>query len=217
MKGEEPRQASAMTSIPAVPAASGDEAAAAPSGRSTDGLFLLGLSTLLGSYIVLIVGLLCALGTFTTFSHILAAIKTEEIRFALRLSLISCTMSTLLSLWVAIPGGYVLSRCKFPGRSLVDAVIDIPIILPPLVMGLALLILFQTPLGAPWSGLCPSRSPRPASCWRSSLWPVRSPCEQCASHSIRSVLRGTSGVDPRLSPQPGFLDGCRCRKPVAAC
>ncbi len=147
MKGEEPRQASAMTSIPAVPAASGDGAAAAPSGRSTDGLFLFGLSTLLGSYIVLIVGLLCALGTFTTFSHILAAIKTEEIRFALRLSLISCTMSTLLSLWVAIPGGYVLSRCKFPGRSLVDAVIDIPIILPPLVMGLALLILFQTPLG----------------------------------------------------------------------
>jgi molybdate transport system permease protein len=136
-----------MNSIPGVPAASGDGAAAAPSGRSTDGLFLLGLSTLLGSYIVLIVGLLCALGTFTTFAHILAAIKTEEIRFALRLSLISCSMSTLLSLWVAIPGGYVLSRCKFPGRSLVDAVIDIPIILPPLVMGLALLILFQTPLG----------------------------------------------------------------------
>ena len=147
MKGEEFRQASAMTSIPAVPAASGDGAAAAPSGRSTDGLFLLGLGTLLGSYIVLIVGLLCALGTFTTFSHILAAIRTEEIRFALRLSLVSCTMSTLLSLWVAIPGGYVLSRCKFSGRSLVDAIIDIPIILPPLVMGLALLILFQTPLG----------------------------------------------------------------------
>jgi molybdate transport system permease protein len=116
-------------------------------GQSSDALFLIGLSTLLGSYIVLIAGLLCALGTFTTFSHILAAIHAEEIRFALRLSLISCSMSTLLSLWVAIPGGYVLSRFKFPGRSVVDAVIDIPIVLPPLVMGLALLILFQTPPG----------------------------------------------------------------------
>ncbi len=147
MMGEEPRQARAMPSVPAVPAACRERHAAAPSGQPSDALFLVGLSTLLGSYIVLIVGLLFALGTFTTFSHILAATKTEEIRFALRLSLISCTLSTLFSLWVAIPGGYVLSRFKFPGRSLVDAVIDIPIVLPPLVMGLALLILFQTPPG----------------------------------------------------------------------
>ncbi len=158
MKGEEPRQGKATPPLPAVPAATGDRRAAGPSGPSSDALFLVGLGTLLGSYIALVVGLLFALGTFTTFSHILAAIKAEEIRFALRLSLISCTLSTLLSLWVAIPGGYVLSRFKFPGRglirlalriavNLVDAVIDIPIVLPPLVMGLALLILFQTPLG----------------------------------------------------------------------
>ena len=147
MKGEELPQGKAIPSLPAASAATFERHATPPPGRSTDGLFLLGLCTLLGSYIVLIVGLLCALGTFTTFSHIFAAIKAEEIRFALRLSLISCTMSTLFSLWVAIPGGYVLSRMKFPGRSLVDAIIDIPIVLPPLVMGLALLILFQTPLG----------------------------------------------------------------------
>jgi molybdate transport system permease protein len=147
MKGEEPHQERATTSLPAVPAASGGERAAALSVRSADGLFLAGLSSLLGSYVVLIAGLLCALGTFTSFAHILAAFRTEEIRFALRLSLISCTLSTLLSLWVAIPGGYLLSRFKFPGRNLVDAVIDIPIVLPPLVMGLALLILFQTPAG----------------------------------------------------------------------
>ena len=144
MKGEGPRQARASASAAAGPAGA---LPAAPLGQSSDALFLIGLSTLLGSYIVLIAGLLCALGTFTTFSHILAAIHAEEIRFALRLSLISCSMSTLLSLWVAIPGGYVLSRFKFPGRSVVDAVIDIPIVLPPLVMGLALLILFQTPPG----------------------------------------------------------------------
>jgi molybdate transport system permease protein len=72
---------------------------------------------------------------------------SEEIRYAFRLSLLSCTLATVLSLWIAIPSGYLLSRFRFPGRSLVDAVLDIPIVLPPLVIGLALLILFQTRLG----------------------------------------------------------------------
>ena len=137
MNGAEPRPGE--TANPAT--------AAARMWPSSDGLFVAGLVALLGTYIVLIVGLLCALGTFTTLSHIRTALATEEIRFALRLSLISCTLSTLLSLWVAIPGGYFLSRFKFPGQRLVDAIVDIPIVLPPLVMGLALLILFQTPLG----------------------------------------------------------------------
>lgn len=114
---------------------------------SSDGLFLAGLGSLLGSYVVLIVGLLLALGAFTSPSHLLAATQTEEIRYAMRLSLLTCTLSTLLSLWVAIPAGYVLSRFRFPLRNLIDAVLDIPIVLPPLVMGLGLLVLFQTPLG----------------------------------------------------------------------
>lgn len=112
-----------------------------------DHLFLAGLVTMLGSYVALIAGLLLALGTYTSLGHLLAAIRSEEIRFALRMSLISCTLSMLLSLWVAIPGGYLLSRFAFPGRNFLDAVLDVPIVLPPLVMGLALLILFQTRLG----------------------------------------------------------------------
>jgi molybdate transport system permease protein len=48
---------------------------------------------------------------------------------------------------IAIPSGYVLSRATFPGKSWVQAALDIPIVLPPMVMGLALLILFQTWFG----------------------------------------------------------------------
>jgi molybdate transport system permease protein len=127
----------------------------APSGGRSDGLFLVGLCTLLGSYVALIAGLLIALGSFTSIGHLWAAAATEEIRYALKLSLISCTLSTLLSLWVAIPAGYVLSRCEFHGKSRVDAVLDIPIVLPPLVIGLALLILFQTRLGQAVERLVP--------------------------------------------------------------
>jgi molybdate transport system permease protein len=113
----------------------------------SDRLFLAGLASLLSSYVLLIAGLLAALGLFTSPGHIWQAIQAEEIRYALRLSLLSCSLSTLLSLWVAVPAGYLLSRTRFPGKGLVDAVLDIPIVLPPLVIGLALLILFQTPPG----------------------------------------------------------------------
>jgi molybdate transport system permease protein len=48
-----------------------------------------------------------------------------------------------------VPIGYLLSRVEFRGKNLVDAILDIPIVLPPLVIGLCLLILFrQTPLRA---------------------------------------------------------------------
>ena len=46
-----------------------------------------------------------------------------------------------------MPLGYLLSRFDFPGRALIDVLIDLPIVLPPLVVGLSLLILFQTPPG----------------------------------------------------------------------
>ena len=71
------------------------------------------------------------------------ALATPEIQYSVKLSLISCTITTLLSLWVAVPVGYLLSRHQFFGRNLIDAILDIPIVLPPLVVGLSLLILFQ--------------------------------------------------------------------------
>jgi len=49
----------------------------------------------------------------------------------------------ILSLWVAVPIGYLMSRHRFPGKALIDAVLDIPIVLPPLVVGLSLLVLFR--------------------------------------------------------------------------
>src|SRR5262249_17347296 len=55
--------------------------------------------------------------------------------------------TAILSVWVAVPLGYLLSRYLFPLKWLVDAIMDIPIVLPPLVIGLSLLILFQTPPG----------------------------------------------------------------------
>jgi molybdate transport system permease protein len=81
--------------------------------------------------------------SFTSSTHFLHALAKPEIQYAVRLTLITCTISAILSLWVAIPLGYLLSRFQFRGRAILDCLIDIPIVLPPMVLGLSLLILFN--------------------------------------------------------------------------
>jgi len=76
---------------------------------------------------------------------VVEALADRKIRYSIWLSLTSCTLSAVFSLFVAVPIGYLLSRHNFRGKRLLDAVLDIPIVLPPLVVGLSLLILFQYP------------------------------------------------------------------------
>jgi molybdate transport system permease protein len=115
--------------------------------RTSDLPFLLSLGVLGGVYVVLIVAMLLADFEFTSPAHFWEALASPEIRYAIRLSLISCSITTILSLWVAVPLGYLMSRYRFRGKLLLDAVLDIPVVLPPLVIGLSLLILFQTSPG----------------------------------------------------------------------
>ncbi|HNT16255.1 MAG TPA: ABC transporter permease [Verrucomicrobiota bacterium] len=113
------------------------------------------MAVLSGVYVLFIVAMLAADLSFTSPRHLLRALASPEIRYAIKLSLISCSLTTLLSLWIAVPTGYLLSRHRFPGKRLMDAILDIPIVLPPLVIGLSLLILFQTPPGRALQQLVP--------------------------------------------------------------
>ena len=96
---------------------------------------------------LLIVAMLAADASYTSPSRLWQALGSPAIRYAVWLSLISCSITAILSVWVAVPLGYLLSRFDFPGRRLLDVLLDMPIVLPPLVVGLSLLILFQTPPG----------------------------------------------------------------------
>jgi molybdate transport system permease protein len=80
-----------------------------------------------------------------TENPILTALGDRKIQYSIWLSMISCTLSAILSVVVAVPLGYLMARHRFFGQRLLDAVLDIPIVLPPLVVGLSLLILFQFP------------------------------------------------------------------------
>jgi molybdate transport system permease protein len=109
--------------------------------------FYLAFTLLGGTYVALILGMLSADLFFTSPDRLLSALGSREIRHAIRLSLVSCSITTILSLWVAVPLGYLLSRGRFAGKTIIDTILDIPIVIPPLVVGLSLLILFQTQPG----------------------------------------------------------------------
>jgi molybdate transport system permease protein len=110
-----------------------------------DVFFVMTLVVLGGSYVLLILFLLIADFASTSPDAMWAALSSPEIQASIRLSLLSCSLTTLFALWAAVPLAYLLSRYKFRGSQCVDALLDVPIILPPLVVGLSLLILFNYP------------------------------------------------------------------------
>jgi molybdate transport system permease protein len=61
---------------------------------------------------------------------------------ALRLSLEIASRSVLWSLPVAVLAAWVLTRARFPGRTLLDAFVHLPLVLPPVAVGYVLLLLF---------------------------------------------------------------------------
>ncbi len=109
--------------------------------------FVLALGLVASVYVFLIFGLLFAKVFYVQWPLVGEVFSDDRYRYAVLLSLISCSITTILSVWVAVPTAYLMSRVGFPGKRLLDAVLDIPIVLPPLVIGLALLMLFQTSAG----------------------------------------------------------------------
>ncbi|WP_148881993.1 ABC transporter permease [Thermococcus aciditolerans] len=86
--------------------------------------------------------------------EILEALKSEEMVYSLKLSLITASISTLLVILIGIPIGYALSRFDFRGKSAVKSILDLPMAFPELVLGLALLLLFgRTAFGDALSAL----------------------------------------------------------------
>jgi molybdate transport system permease protein len=80
-----------------------------------------------------------------------AAATTREILDALGLSFTTTAVSLVLTIVFGLPLAWLLARRSFRGKAWVEAVIDLPIVLPPSVAGLALLLVFgrRGALGAP--------------------------------------------------------------------
>ncbi len=63
-------------------------------------------------------------------------------RDALWLSLMTTLISTLIVVVVGTPIAYVTARYRYPGKEIIDSVIDLPVVMPPAVAGIALLMAY---------------------------------------------------------------------------
>ncbi|MEZ4868742.1 MAG: ABC transporter permease [Caldilineaceae bacterium] len=70
------------------------------------------------------------------------SLAQSAVRQAILLSLSSAATSMLLTLILGTPVAYLLARRRFRGRALLETVIDLPMVLPPAVAGIALLMAF---------------------------------------------------------------------------
>jgi molybdate transport system permease protein len=87
--------------------------------------------------------------------ELFAALEKPLVQQALRLSALTTTCTLLLTLLLGTPIAYLLARRQFPGKSLLDSVIELPMVLPPAVAGIGLLMAFgrRGLVGEPLSAL----------------------------------------------------------------
>jgi len=104
----------------------------------------LGLSVVPAAALVLFLALpvVGMLVRAATAGGVWGAVQRPVVLDALRLSMLSTTIVLVLTLLFGSPLALLLARRRFRGIALVDTLVDLPIVLPPAVAGLALLLTF---------------------------------------------------------------------------
>ncbi|NQT82652.1 ABC transporter permease [bacterium] len=110
-------------------------------------LFSAGIFAFLALFLLMVLALLAADVAYINLDAVKEVLRSREIRAAVVLSLWSSTLTMVIAIIFAVPMGYALSRYRFPGRILADTIVDLPIVFPPLVVGLSLLVFFRTSVG----------------------------------------------------------------------
>ena len=126
-----------------------------------------------------------------TDSALLSNLGGEAVSQAVRLSLLTSAVSMLVVVAVGTPVAYTLARASFPGKGIVDLLIELPLVLPPVVAGIGMLLVFgrQGLVGEWLSGLGINLPFTTAAVVLAQLF-VASP------FYIRSAKLGFQGVEP---------------------
>jgi molybdate transport system permease protein len=77
-----------------------------------------------------------------SWGHLLGELGEPQVRVALRLSLVCSLGAVAISLLIGVPLAYLLARVDFRGHNVVRALTTLPMVLPPVVGGVALLLAF---------------------------------------------------------------------------
>lgn len=131
----------------------------------------------------------------------------HQTRSALWLSLWTSTVTAAVAVVFGTPLAYALSRSRFPGKSAVDALIDLPIVLPPTVAGVALLTAFgrRGLLGEPIDNLTGFTF------GFSTTAVIMAQLLVSAPFLIRTVRSGFDGIDPQVEGVAYTLGASRTR------
>lgn len=97
---------------------------------------------------VLYAGLVLSLFYFWKGSLFVETLFSERTLFSIKISLLAGTIATFLSLIIALPSAYALSRFEFKGKDIIDTMLELPMVVSPAALGAMLLIFFNNPLGS---------------------------------------------------------------------
>ncbi len=125
---------------------SGEGKAPPPRRRAHRGTPWLALHLVLsGSLLLLLLLPVYALFTYAPPSELLAAASNPVVTTAIGLTLYASGLTVLAAVVFAIPFGYLLARRRFPGRSVVESAVALPIAVPHLLVGLGLFLVLAIP------------------------------------------------------------------------
>jgi molybdate/tungstate transport system permease protein len=111
--------------------------------RWRTGPYWLALQVVLsGSLLLLFVLPILALLTYAPVSQIFLELRDAQVREALWFTFYVSGIAVLAALLLGVPLGYVLARRKFPGRSVLESLVALPVVVPHLLVGLGLFLLF---------------------------------------------------------------------------
>jgi len=99
--------------------------------------------------VLFVAGPLVRLMVQSSPASLAAALRDRELGAAIWLTVLTASAATLLSLLLGVPLAYLLARVPFPGRRLVAGLVELPVVVPHPVAGIALLLFLgrQSPLG----------------------------------------------------------------------
>ena len=115
------------------------------SGRLRGSPWLVLQIVLAASLLLLLLLPIYALFTYAPPSEILSAATNPAVDEAIWLTMFASGLTVLAAVIFAIPCGYLLARRKFPGRSVVESAVALPIAVPHLMVGLGLFLALALP------------------------------------------------------------------------
>lgn len=157
------------------------------------GLYLLCwfLGTILVAFLVVP---LIALALSQSGQSLASVARMGDVRDAIALSLEGAFLSAAIAALMGVPLAYGLARTTFPGKSVVAALVDLPLAVPHTVAGIALLMVLgrQGVLGAPLQALVGLKF------WGTLAGIVAAMLFVSAPYTVNAARMGFEAVDPRL-------------------